>query len=152
MKRGFTLIELLVVVAIIGLLASVIIVSMANSRLKARDIGRISNVRQLRNALELYYNNCGQQYPLSLATSANNGCGAGTTLGTYINAIPPNQNGCTVSGGTAPAGSATLLGYTPVGGTPTSYTIFFCSEGAIAGTPITTAGSGHTATPGWFVN
>ena len=46
-RKGFTLIELLVVVSIVGLLASVVIVSVSGSRKKAQD-GRIkSDIRQI---------------------------------------------------------------------------------------------------------
>lgn len=55
MRRGFTLIELLVVVAIIGILSSVVISSINQARSKARDTKRISDVRQIQNALEMYF-------------------------------------------------------------------------------------------------
>ena len=50
-KKGFTLIELLVVIAVIGILASVILVGVASFRGKGRDARRVSDVRQLQNAL-----------------------------------------------------------------------------------------------------
>ncbi len=55
-KKGFTLIELLVVIAIIGLLASIVLVSMGGTRGKARDARRLQDLHQLRLALDMYYN------------------------------------------------------------------------------------------------
>lgn len=54
-KKGFTLIELLVVVAIIGVLASVVLASLNSARAKGKDAARIQSIRQIRNAMELYY-------------------------------------------------------------------------------------------------
>jgi prepilin-type N-terminal cleavage/methylation domain-containing protein len=54
-KRGFTLVELLVVIAIIGLLSTVAVVSMNGARVKARDAKRLSDVRQVQSALEVFY-------------------------------------------------------------------------------------------------
>jgi prepilin-type N-terminal cleavage/methylation domain-containing protein len=54
-EGGFTLIELLVVIAIIGLLASIILASLNNARIKARDAKRIADLRDFQLALELYY-------------------------------------------------------------------------------------------------
>jgi general secretion pathway protein G len=59
---GFTLIELLVVVAIISLLSSVVLASLNTARAKARDTRRLSDMRQIQNALELYYDKYGA-YP-----------------------------------------------------------------------------------------
>ncbi|TSC53586.1 MAG: putative General secretion pathway protein GspG, partial [Parcubacteria group bacterium LiPW_39] len=54
-KRGFTLIELLVVIAIIGLLASIVMVSLNTARGKARDSKRRGDLKQVAVALEMYY-------------------------------------------------------------------------------------------------
>ena len=54
-QRAFTLIEVLTVVAIIGLLASIILVGLGSFRARARDARRIADLRSTQNALELYY-------------------------------------------------------------------------------------------------
>jgi len=64
-RKGFTLIELLVVIAIISILASVVLASLNTAREKARDAKRISDVKQLQYALELYFDDNGG-YPTDL--------------------------------------------------------------------------------------
>lgn len=54
-SKGFTLIELLVVIAIIGILATVVLSSLSQARKRARDTKRLSEIKQMQNALELYY-------------------------------------------------------------------------------------------------
>lgn len=62
-NTGFTLIELLVVIAIIGILASVVLVSLNSARGAARDAKRISEIRQVMTSLEMFRNANNGQYP-----------------------------------------------------------------------------------------
>ncbi len=73
-KRGFTLIELLVVIAIIGLLASVVLVSLNSTRKKARDTKRVADIDQIYKALNLYYDQYGC---LPLTTGSTCGTASG---------------------------------------------------------------------------
>jgi general secretion pathway protein G len=63
-QQGFTLIELLVVISVIAMLASVILVALNNTRIKARDAKRKTDIAQLQKGLELYYAANGS-YPAS---------------------------------------------------------------------------------------
>jgi len=65
-NRGFTLIELLIVIAIIGVLSSIVLASLNSARIKARDVRRIADLRNLKTALEVYYNDNNNVYPTSL--------------------------------------------------------------------------------------
>ncbi|MFH1522592.1 MAG: type II secretion system protein [Patescibacteria group bacterium] len=75
-KNGFTLIELLVVISIIGLLSSMAVYAINSARLKARDIKRLADLKQIQKALELYYDNH-NQYPM-LGTSWSCSCSGGS--------------------------------------------------------------------------
>ena len=72
-SRGFTLIELLVVIAVIGLLASIVLVSVGPARAKARNARRQSDIRQINLAMEMCYDDalCGPgeaKYPVHAGT------------------------------------------------------------------------------------
>src|SRR3989344_9043834 len=72
-QSGFTLIELLVVIAIISLLSSITMASLNSARIKARDAKRKVELKQITNALELYFNDYGAYPPFR----ASNTCGGG---------------------------------------------------------------------------
>jgi len=72
-SRGFTLIELLVVIAVIGLLSSIVLVSLGNTRKNARDARRKADLRQLVTAQAMYMGDnekyyTSATYPASIGT------------------------------------------------------------------------------------
>lgn len=83
--RGFTLIEILVVVAIIGILASIILVGVGSFRARGRDTRRIADLRETQNALELYFTKNGL-YPDVNSWSALTSALIGGLIG--VNSIP----------------------------------------------------------------
>lgn len=89
-KNSFTLIELLVVIAIIGLLSTVVLVSLQGVRARARDARRKSDLKQIRTALEEYYNDHNTYPPINntdwvYSTSQGEWIPG---LGIYMNSIP----------------------------------------------------------------
>lgn len=121
MKKGFTLIEILIVVAIIAILAGSILVGFGPAQRQGRDSRRIADLRQVQNALELYYSKCGY-YPGT--AQASSPCGAfqpisswsdltsaltGSSIGT--SQIPNDPtNGKNYMYGTDGTGSSYVLG------------------------------------------
>lgn len=83
--NGFTLVEMIVVVGIIGVLSLVAVVSLSNARLKSRDTKRVAHIKQINDALELYYLHNGI-YP-TLITAGQN-LVVGSTI--YLNPVPSN--------------------------------------------------------------
>src|SRR3989338_6260996 len=101
-KRGFTLIELLVVIAIIGLLSTLAVVAMSNARQKARDAKRVSDIKQVQSALDLYVTDK-NGYPVgdglvlggATASCLDNAVGfrvSGCTDPTYMGLVPQNPS------------------------------------------------------------
>ncbi len=66
-KKGFTLIELLVVIAIIALLSTLAVVALGSARKKANDAKRVSDIKQVQTALELFYTDK-NSYPTTTAS------------------------------------------------------------------------------------
>jgi len=61
-QKGFTLIELLVVISIIGVLSTIAMTSLNGAKAKARDAKRLSDITQIKTALDIYYADHGH-YP-----------------------------------------------------------------------------------------
>ncbi len=80
MKQGFTLMELLVVIAIIGLLSATVLTSLNAGRTEARDSLRVSQMKQMMSAIELYRATVGR-YPLST------NCGATIPNTSWCNSV-----------------------------------------------------------------
>jgi general secretion pathway protein G len=64
LKSGFTLVELLVVISIIGTLAGLLLINFVGVRGRAADAKSKNDLKQLKTALRLYYNDH-QQFPAS---------------------------------------------------------------------------------------
>jgi prepilin-type N-terminal cleavage/methylation domain-containing protein len=84
-RNGFTLIELLAVVAIIGLLSSIVLVSVNKARLKAKDATIYQNLSQLRNVAELIWHEESDGY--TKLCSSGRLSGSGTNYEKPITAI-----------------------------------------------------------------
>lgn len=67
-NKGFTLIELLIAMAILGILATVGLASFRTAQMRGRDTQRKSDLKQISNAIELYY----QDYNLYPQASGTN--------------------------------------------------------------------------------
>ena len=121
-KRGFTLVELLVVIALLGVLATgvIILVNPAHQLTKGRDSQRKNEIREFQTALELYRGNNGHYPPFnsgaytsgSISSLAINAGGI-----TYVSSFPKDPK----------SGRAWCDGYIYVDGNVgdgMSYTIF----------------------------
>ena len=94
LKQGFTLIELLVVIGIIVIIASLVIVNVSQARMNGRDAKRISDLKSIQNALEMYYEK-NKAYPTPNARSDQGSWDAAppadslaNSLSTYISPLP----------------------------------------------------------------
>ena len=134
-SRGFTLIELLVVIAIIGILSSVVLASLNTARQKGRDARRISDLKQLKLALELYYDASGSTYPTS-------GQGLAVLAPTYIAMVPTDPQGSSYiyAGGTS-GGADCSTGPCP------GYVIKAILEGTVPAGSVTGTTYGQSCVP-----
>lgn len=133
-RKGFTLIELLVVIAIIGILSTLAVVALNNARQKSRDAKRVSDVKQVQTALELYFADVNSYPTGTIATVAQNG-----VIGVTPRLILSSTNGFNTT-----AAGTTYMGLVPSNPSPNgaaytyaglaaSYSITFTLEGNTGG-------------------
>ncbi|MCU0679963.1 MAG: type II secretion system GspH family protein, partial [Planctomycetes bacterium] len=124
--NAFTLIELLVVIAIIAILTTLSVLALQSAREKARNSKRIADIKQLKTALELYYNDANGYPPASAFVTGSALSYTDSQSGqvnTYINQIPsspiPADGDCTQQNNSYSYSSAN----------PSTYTLSYCLGG-----------------------
>jgi len=137
-QKGFTLIELLIVIAVIGVLASVVLIAInpLEQLARSRDSGRIAAIKQLGDAAVRYRTAAGGTVPygtLGNGTWQNVYISSGDLKSKLVNPSGPNY-----PGGTATSGSTNGCGYNSstydsgycmqVGTTPTNMVIWVRPE------------------------
>jgi prepilin-type N-terminal cleavage/methylation domain-containing protein len=88
-RRAFTLVELLVVIAIIGMLSTVAVVGLENSRSRARDVKRAADINSVSKALELYFTN-NNSYPVASGWWGGTGNCWGTVTNDWVPGLSPD--------------------------------------------------------------
>jgi len=107
-NKGMTLIELLVVISIIGVLSAFLLSNLQDARSRARDAERKNDLKQIKTALRMYYND-NQSYPDNTAV-------AGNMAAACVNGATDCVWGSTLFGTTGGTVYMVLLPQDPLGG------------------------------------
>jgi prepilin-type N-terminal cleavage/methylation domain-containing protein len=140
-NKGFTLIELLVVIAIIGILASVVLAALTDSRKKGTDTSIKSALREARSQAELYYSN-NNTYDTVCAL------GDSSKIGNMVLSARKQLR----SSATAIGGDTTPFSYSANGGTTDAADgSAVCHDSATGWAVIVSLKNPTTASSGWCV-
>jgi len=98
-NESFTLIELLVVLAIMGMIVSIILVSLGPQREKGKDAMRQADIRGIMNAMEMCLSDDGQYPNITVdASSIVTNTSIVSGVKTYLSPFPKDPNGANYYG------------------------------------------------------
>jgi len=118
-RRGFTLIEVLIAVSIVAVLSVIGIVSFSSVNARSRDTKRISDLEQVRSALEMYRSDKGS-YPAGTGSFSTLDSLNSTLVTTYLPTIPTDPK--------STVASPIEYYYSPVGASAPYYSYCLCGE------------------------
>lgn len=108
---GFTIVELVVVIAVVGILATISIMSYSQTQRKARDTEREADISVIQSALETFYEKNGE-YPGTTEMSDTTFLTSTLNLASSAIVAPGSTTSNNISSGTASSAVGTY-GYIP---------------------------------------